>query len=151
MILAAGASAPDFTLANQFGQPVSLADFRGRAVTIVFFPLAFSSICHGELSELRDSISMFDESDVALVAVSVDSKHTLRAWTEREGSAFPLLADFWPHGGVARSFGAFDEATGLAERATFVIDADGRVAASFATARGEARSLEQYRRALAAL
>lgn len=151
MILLAGAAAPDFTLVNQFGQPVRKADFLGRPVTVVFFPLAFSGVCQGELSELRDNFGMFDKFGVALLAVSVDSKHTLRAWSEREGYEFPLLADFWPHGAVASAFGAFDDSAGVARRATFVIGADGRVAASFATPRGEARSLEQYRTALATL
>ncbi|MFB6608948.1 peroxiredoxin [Agromyces sp. NPDC056379] len=151
MILAPGAAAPDFTLVNQFGQPVRLSELRGRAVALVFFPLAFSGICHGELCELRDNVAMFEGPDVALHAISVDSKHTLRAWAEREGYEFPMLADFWPHGAVADAFGAFDARTGLAERATFLIDADGIVAASFATPRGEARSLEQYREALTAL
>ncbi|KRC62562.1 peroxiredoxin [Agromyces sp. Root81] len=151
MILAPGSAAPDFELVNQFGQPVRLSDLRGRPVALVFFPLAFSGICHGELCELRDNIALFEGPDVALLAISVDSKHTLRAWAEREGYEFPLLSDFWPHGAVAAAYGAFDDGTGLAERATFVIDAQGVVAASFATPRGEARSLEQYREALTAL
>nr|WP_157008687.1 peroxiredoxin [Agromyces laixinhei] len=151
MILAPGDVAPDVSLVNQFGQPVRLSEFRGRPVAIVFFPLAFSGICHGELCELRDNIAMFEGPNVALLAISVDSKHTLRAWAEREGYEFPLLSDFWPHGAVADAFGAFDAGTGLAERATFVIDADGIVAASFSTPRGDARSLDQYRAALAAL
>jgi peroxiredoxin len=151
MILAPGSTAPEFALANQFGQPVKLSDLRGRPIALVFFPLAFSGICHGELCELRDNLAMFEGPDVSLLAISVDSKHTLRAWAEREGYEFPLLSDFWPHGAVADSYGAFDSGTGLAERASFVIDADGLVAASFATPRGEARSLDQYRAALAAL
>ena len=62
MILGPGAIAPDFTLANQFGQPVSLADFRGvKPVTLVFFPLAFSRTCQGELCELRDHLAIFGE------------------------------------------------------------------------------------------
>nr|WP_026482464.1 peroxiredoxin [Agromyces subbeticus] len=150
-MLPAGAAAPDFTLVNQFGQPVRNADFLGRQVTVVFFPLAFSGVCQSELSALRDNLGMFEELGVELLAVSVDSKHTLRAWSEREGYEFSLLADFWPHGAVASAFGAFDDSAGVARRATFVIDADGRVAASFATDRGEARSLDQYRNALATL
>ncbi|AWB95454.1 peroxiredoxin [Agromyces badenianii] len=151
VILAPGAPAPDFGLSNQFGQPVQLRDFRGHTVVVVFFPLAYSGICHGELGELRDNIALFEAAGAELLAVSVDSKHTLRSWAELEGFEFPLLSDFWPHGAVADSFGAFDERTGLAQRATFVIDADGVVASSFATPRGEARSLDQYRTALSAL
>ena len=150
MILGPGAIAPDFTLANQFGQPVSLADFRGvKPVTLVFFPLAFSRTCQGELCELRDHLELFEDSGTELLGVSVDSKHALRAWAEEQGYGFQLLADFWPHGEVARSYGAFLEERGYADRATFVIDADGVIRTSFATGPGEARTLEQYRAALA--
>jgi peroxiredoxin len=150
MILGPGAIAPDFTLANQFGQPVSLADFRGvKPVTLVFFPLAFSRTCQGELCELRDHLELFEDSGTELLGVSVDSKHALRAWAEEQGYGFQLLADFWPHGEVARSYGAFLDERGYADRATFVIDVDGVIRTSFATGPGEARTLEQYRAALA--
>jgi mycoredoxin-dependent peroxiredoxin len=152
MILEPGTAAPAFALVNQFGQTVRLADLVGeRPVALVFFPLAFSRICEGELCELRDNIGVFRDAGAELVGVSVDSKHTLRAWAEAESYEFPLLADFWPHGEVAAAYGAFDAERGTAERATFVIGPDGAIRASFATARGEARSLEQYRSALAAI
>ena len=151
MILEPGTPAPTFALVNQFGQTVRLADLVGeKPVAIVFFPLAFSRVCQGELCELRDNIAMFRDAAVDLVGISVDSKHTLRAWAEAESYDFHLLADFWPHGEVAAAFGAFDEQKGTAERATFVIGSDGVIRASFATPRGEARSLEQYRAALEA-
>ena len=150
MILGPGTVAPDFTLRNQFGQPVSLGDFRGVSpVTLVFFPLAFSRTCQGELCELRDHLDVFREAGSELLGISVDSKHALRAWSEEQGYDFQLLADFWPHGEVARAYGAFLDERGYANRATFVIDAGGTIRASFATAPGEARTLEQYRAALA--
>jgi len=150
MILGPGTIAPDFELRNQFGQTVRLGDFRGvKPVTLVFFPLAFSRTCEGELCELRDNIEIFADSGSELIAVSVDSKHALRAWAEEQRYEFTLLADFWPHGAVARAYGAFLEERGYADRATFVIDPDGVIRASFATAPGEARTLEQYRVALA--
>jgi peroxiredoxin len=149
MILGPGAIAPDFELRNQFGQTVRLGDFRGvRPVTLVFFPLAFSRTCEGELCELRDNIEIFADSGSELIAVSVDSKYALRAWAEEQHYEFTLLADFWPHGAVARTYGAFLEERGYADRATFVVDVDGIIRASFATAPGEARTLEQYRAAL---
>jgi len=151
MILEPGALAPDFALRNQFGATVRLSDFRGvKPVTLVFFPLAFSRTCQGELCELRDNIGVFADAGAELVAVSVDSKHVLRAWAEEQGYGFTLLADFWPHGEVARAYGAFLEERGYANRATFVIDRDGVIRASFATVPGEARTLEQYREALEA-
>lgn len=149
MILGPGSVAPDFTLRNQFGQAVSLADFRGvKPVTLVFFPLAFSRTCQGELCELRDHADLFADAGTELIGISVDSKHSLRAWAEEQRYEFPLLADFWPHGEVARAYGAFLEDRGYATRATFVIDEQGVIRSSFATGPGEARTLEQYRAAL---
>jgi peroxiredoxin len=152
MIAEPGAVAPDFALSNQFGQTVRLSEFRGiRPVTLVFFPLAFSRICEGELCTLRDNFDVFVGAGTELLAVSVDSKHALRAWAEEQRYEFSLLADFWPHGDVARAYGAFHDERGHANRATFVIDVDGVIRSSFVTAQGEARSLDRYREALAAL
>jgi peroxiredoxin len=152
MALVIDTQAPDFELANQFGEHVRLSDFRGRKpVALVFFPLAFSSTCTTELCELRDNIAMFEEEGVELIGISVDSKATLRAWAEAEGYEFTLLADFWPHGDVAKEYGVFIEQKGFANRATFLIDAAGVIRASFITAPGDARSIAEYRAALAEL
>lgn len=149
MALAKSTQAPDFELPNQFGEHVRLSDFRGkRAVALVFFPLAFSSTCTRELCELRDNLSLFADKSVELLGVSVDSKATLRAFAEHEGYAFNLLADFWPHGAVAKEYGVFLEAKGYANRASFLIDVHGMIRADFVTAPGEARSLSAYRNAL---
>jgi peroxiredoxin len=142
--------APDFDLANQYGEHIRLSDFRGmRPVALVFFPLAFSSTCTGELCALRDNLGLFRDNGVELIGMSVDSKATLRAWAEQEGYDFTLLADFWPHGAVAKEYGVFLEEKGFANRATFVIDAQGIIRSSFITAPGEARSVEAYREAVA--
>lgn len=149
MALENDTTAPDFELANQFGEHVRLHDFRGKsAVALVFFPLAFSSTCTSELCDLRDNLAIFKAAGVELIGISVDSKATLRAWAEQEGYDFTLLADFWPHGDVAKQYGVFLEAKGYANRATFLIDADGVIRASFITAPGQARSLDEYRAAL---
>lgn len=150
MALVNDITAPDFELANQFGEHVRLSDFRGkRPVALVFFPLAFSSTCTTELCELRDNLSLFKAEGVELIGISVDSKATLRAFAEAEGYDFPLLADFWPHGDVAKEYGVFLEEKGFANRATFLIDVDGVIRASFVTAPGQARSLTEYTAALA--
>ena len=150
MILQPGTVAPPFSLVDQYGETIALGDFHGvRPVTLVFYPLAFSRTCEGELCALRDNLELFEDAGTALLAISVDSKHAQRAWAEEQGFGFSLLADFWPHGQVARHYGAFLEDRGYANRATFVIDRDGFVRASFVTAPGEPRSLEQYRAALA--
>lgn len=149
MTLQPGQVAPDFELHNQFGETVRLSDFRSRsAVALVFFPLAFTGTCTGELCELRDNLAMFQESGVELMAISVDSKATLREFAEREGYTFTMLADFWPHGGVAREYGVFLEEKGFAGRATFLIDVDGVIQASFESPTGQARNLDDYRDAV---
>ncbi len=149
MALENDTQAPDFDLANQFGEHIRLSDFRGtKPVALVFFPLAFSSTCTGELCELRDNLSLFQSNGVELIGISVDSKASLRAWAEQERYEFTLLADFWPHGAVAKEYGVFLEDRGFANRATFVIDAQGVIRASFITAPGEARSIDEYRAAL---
>ncbi len=147
-----GTIAPDFTLRNQFGEEVTLSSFRGKKpVVLVFYPLAFSGICTGELCEIRDNLGVFNDSDVELFGVSVDSHYTQRAFAESQSYDFNLLADFWPHGHVAESFGVFIADAGIANRATIVIDKDGVVAASFVTAPGQAREFAAYRDALAQL
>ena len=149
MALENDTQAPDFELANQFGEHVRLSDFRGvHPVALVFFPLAFSSTCTTELCELRDNIALFADSNVELLGISVDSKATLRAFAEAEGYDFPLLADFWPHGAIAKEYGVFLPEKGFANRASFLIDTRGIIRASFITAPGEARSLAAYRAAL---
>lgn len=149
MALENDTQAPDFELPNQFGEPVRLSDFSGTsAVALVFFPHAFSSVCTGELCELRDNLSLFADNRVTLLGVSVDSKYALRAWAEHEGLAFSLLADFWPHGQVAKEYGVFLDDKGFANRATFVIDDQGVIRESFITAPGEPRAIEAYRDAL---
>ncbi|HEY1529370.1 MAG TPA: peroxiredoxin [Galbitalea sp.] len=148
MALEIDTRAPDFELPNQFGEHIRLSDFLGKPVTLVFFPLAFSSTCTTELCALRDNLAMFKQNGVELIGISVDSKATLRAFADQEGYDFNLLADFWPHGAVAKEYGVFLEQKGFANRATFVIDAKGIIRAGFKTAPGEARSLDEYRAAL---
>ncbi len=141
--------APDFELPNQFGEHIRLSEFRGvRPVVLVFFPLAFTSTCTGELCELRDNLSLFADKSVELIGISVDSKAALRVFAEQEGYEFTLLADFWPHGAVAKEYGVFLEHKGYANRASFLIDTRGVIRASFITAPGEARSLDAYREAI---
>ncbi len=151
-MIQAGTLAPDFTLKNQFGESVTLSSFRGvKPVVLVFFPLAFSGICTGELCEIRDNLGIFADSNVELFGISVDSFYTQRAFAESQNYDFNLLADFWPHGKVAADFGVFVEEQGFANRATIVINKDGHVAASFVTAPGQAREFAAYREALTAL
>jgi peroxiredoxin len=152
MSLLIGDLAPDFTLANQFGENVTLSDFRGnKPVVLVFYPLSFSGVCKGELCEIRDNFDNFASKDVELLAISVDSKYVQKVFAEQEGFKFSVLADFWPHGQVAQDYGVFLEEHGIANRGTFVIDKGGVLVSKFVTAPGQARSLDEYARALASL
>ena len=147
-----GDLAPDFTLSDQNNQPVSLSAFKGeKNVLVVFYPLAFSGVCSGELSAIRDDLPRFQNDTVQTLAISVDSFFVHRVWADQEGFDFPLLADFWPHGAVAQSYGVFDEQKGSARRGTFLVDVDGVVRWKVVTELGVARNAADYATALAAL
>lgn len=152
MAVAIGDKAPDFELVNQHGETVKLSSFEGKKpVVLVFYPLSFSGTCTEELCELRDNLSAFESKDVELMAISVDSKYTQRLFAEKEGYKFQVLADFWPHGGVAQAYGVFKEDAGIAVRGTFLIDKEGVIREMFVNGPGEARDLATYHQALAAL
>ena len=152
MTLAVGSPAPSFTLKDQFGAEVSLSDFAGKKnVVVVFIPFAFTGTCTGELCALRDDISAFQNDGVQLLAISCDSMFTQKVFAEQEGYKFPVLADFWPHGEVAKAFGVFNPDLGCALRGTFIIDKEGIVRWSVVNGLGDARNLGEYKAALAAL
>jgi peroxiredoxin len=152
MSVEVGQQAPDFTLKDQNGAEVSLSDFRGQKnVLLVFYPLAFSGICQGELCAIRDDLPRFANDSVQVLAVSIDSVFVHKAWAERENYEFPLLSDFWPHGEVARAYGVFNSEIGFAVRGTFLIDTDGVVQWKVVNAPGEARNQDEYLKALEAV
>ena len=150
MPLDVGGQAPDFTLKDQNNQAWTLSQFRDdRNVLVVFFPLAFSGICTRELDQLRDHLAEFAE--VQVLAVSVDSVFTLRAWSDQRGYDFPLLSDFWPHGMVARDYRVFNAKTGFANRGTFLVGTDGVIRFAEMKGPGEARDQTVWKQALAAV
>ncbi len=152
MAVEVGQQAPDFELKDQHGTPVRLSGFRGKKnVVLVFYPLAFSGVCSGELAAMRDEFPEASRDDVELLTVSVDSGYALRAWSDAEQFGFSLLSDFWPHGGVARSYGVFDENLGIATRGTFIIDKDGVVRWKVVNPVPQARDIADYQKALASL
>jgi len=152
MAIGIGDTAPDFELNDQTRTPVRLSDFRGaKHVLVVFYPLAFSSVCTGEMCSLRDSIDGFRSDEVETLAISVDSSAATAAWAAKEGYDFPLLSDFWPHGAVAESYGVFDAAAGLARRGTFLVDKAGVVRFAEVNAIPDARDQSRWREALAEL
>ncbi|MFM6980648.1 MAG: peroxiredoxin [Micrococcales bacterium] len=150
MSVLVGDQAPDFTLQNQDGVPVTLSSFKGhKAVVLVFYPMSFTGICTGELCELRDNLAIFQGDNYELLAISVDSKFVQKKFALDNNYEFDVLSDFWPHGAVAKQYGVFLEDLGFADRATFVINREGEVVAKFKTAPGQARDFEDYRRAIA--
>jgi peroxiredoxin (alkyl hydroperoxide reductase subunit C) len=151
-VLGVGAPAPDFVLKDQNNQEVRLSSYAGRrAVLIVFYPLAFTGTCRGELVGLQASLSDFQNESVQVLTISVDSPYSHKVWADREGYQFPLLADFWPHGAVAQAYGVFNETAGIANRGTFVIDKAGVVRFAEMTGPGESRDQRVWRVALADL
>lgn len=125
-MLNVGATAPDFTLRDQNQQLVTLRGYRGaKNVLLVFFPLAFTGICQGELDQLRDHLPEFENDDSAALAISVGPPPTHKIWATQSGFTFPLLSDFWPHGAVSQAYGVFNEQAGIANRGTFVVDRSG--------------------------
>jgi peroxiredoxin len=152
MTVAVGEQAPDFTLRDQNNEEFTLSAFRGKqAVLIIFYPLAFTGICTGELCSVRDDLHTFQNDDVQVVSISVDSVYSHKIFSEREGYEFPLLSDFWPHGAVAQLYGAFNEDAGFANRGTFLVDKTGIVRFAELNGPGEGRDAQTWRDAIAAL
>ena len=150
--LCIGDEAPDFTLRDQFGQDVRLSDFRGRkAVALIFFPFAFTGVCTGELSAVRNRLDEFLSFDTEVLAISCDPMFALRAFADADGLNFPLLSDFWPHGEVTRAYDVFDERSGAPRRSSYVIDKDGLVRWAVHNAMPEGRDLDEHLRQLSAL
>jgi peroxiredoxin len=148
MSLSVGDVAPDFSLPDQDKQVVSLAELRGAPALLVFYPFAFSGLCTGELCQLRDELAVYTDAGVKVVAISTDPTFTLKAFREKEGFEFPLLSDFWPHGTTAQAYGAFNEKAGMALRATFLVDADGKVAFAEVNSPGDVRAQSGWKQAV---
>jgi peroxiredoxin len=127
-VIGAGENAPDFTLRNQDGEEVSLADFRGRKVMLVFFPADFSPVCTDQLSIYQEVLPQIEERGTALLGISVDNTWTHKAFREHLGVEIPLLADFHPKGEVARGYGAYLEDYGTSNRSLVLVDEEGIVA-----------------------
>lgn len=151
-MLAVGSVAPDFTLRDQNQQRVTLSDYAGaRSVLLVFFPLAFTGICQGELDQLRDHLPDYENDDSVALAISVGPPPTHKVWSAESGFLFPVLSDFWPHGAVSQAYGVFNEDAGYPNRGTFVIDKAGVIRFAEMKQPGETRDQGLWLDALAAL
>ena len=152
MSLIIGNKAPEFELSDQHGVKVSLSSFREKKnVVILFYPFAFSGTCTGELCEIRDDLSAFQNDAVQLLAISCDSIFSQRTFSEAQGYKFPVLSDFWPHGNVSKAYEVFNEDRGCAIRGTFIIDKAGILRWQVVNGMGDARSVIEYKEAIAAL
>jgi peroxiredoxin len=126
-VIEAGAPAPDFTLSDQDGGHVSLADFRGRTVVLVFYPSDFSPVCTDQLSVYQGVLGEFESRDVQLLGISVDGAFCHKAFQRHLSLTIPLLADFHPKGEVAQAYGVWSEDYGVAARALVMVGPDGTV------------------------
>lgn len=126
-MIAVGEQAPDFTLPDQGGQEVSLSDFRGHRVLLVFYPLDFSPVCTDQLTLYRDIAPQLKEAGVTPLGISVDSAFAHKAFQDHLGIDTTLLADFEPKGAVASAYGAYLDGAGHSNRSLVLIDAEGKV------------------------
>jgi peroxiredoxin len=128
-MIVVGEQAPDFTLRNQDGEKVSLSDYKGRKVLLIFYPGDFSPVCGDQLSIYQEVKPQIAERGVELVGVSVDSFFAHKAFQEKLGIDTTLLSDFEPKGEVARAYGSYlDAPLGFANRTLVLVDGDGKVA-----------------------
>jgi len=127
-MIAAGEPAPEFTLRDQDGEKVSLSDYRGRRVLLVFYPADFSPVCGDQLSLYQEVKPEISAKGVELVGISVDGVWAHKAFQEKLGIDTRLLSDFEPKGEVARAYGSYIEKVGTANRTLVLVDGDGKVA-----------------------
>jgi peroxiredoxin len=126
-----GVQAPDFSLLSTPDQKVSLSDFHGQPVVLVFYPADWSPVCSDQLALYNELKPEFSEFEAQIIGISVDGVWSHLAFSKDRKLHFPLLADFEPKGAVARQYGVYREKDGEAERALFVIDAEGVIRWSY--------------------
>lgn len=126
--IAAGAVAPDFTLKDNRNRPVHLADLRGRKVLLSWHPLAWTKVCAEQMKSLEAHTDDFERLKTVALGLSVDSVPCKNQWAKQLLIVrTALLSDFWPHGGVAASYGLFRKQDGYSERANVLLDEEGKV------------------------
>ena len=125
--LKAGTKAPEFTLQATPDQTVSLRDFLGTPVLLVFYPADWSPVCGDQLSLYNEVLPEFRKHHAQTLGISVDGIWCHLAYGRDRKLKFPLLSDFEPKGGVARKYGVYREAAGVSERALFVLDSGGMI------------------------
>ena len=130
-ILPPGTAAPDFTLSDQSGALVTLADLRGRFAVLAFYPADWSPVCGDQMALYNEVLPILTDRGAQMLGISVDSRWCHGAFAENRRLRFRLLADFEPKGAMARAFGAYRDQDGTSERALFVLDAAGIIQWSY--------------------
>jgi peroxiredoxin len=129
MALSAGSMAPEFSLKDQNQKEVKLSDFQGKKnVVIVFYPLDWSPVCTNEHACFVNEMKSFEQLDAQVLGISVDSLWSHKAFAEKMGIHYPLLADFQPRGAVGEKFGVYLPEKGITGRAIAIVDRSGKVA-----------------------
>ena len=129
MAIAVGQAAPEFALKDQSMQEVKLADFKGKKnVVLMFYPLDWSPVCTNEHACMVNDMKDFEKLDAQVLGLSVDSAWSHKAFAEKMGIGYPLLADFHPRGAVAEKFGMYLADKGITGRAVAIINKAGSVA-----------------------
>jgi peroxiredoxin len=128
MAIAAGQPAPDFSLKDQNQKDVNLSDYRGKNVVIVFYPLDWSPLCTNEHACFVNDLKQFEQLNAQILGLSVDSVWSHKAFAEKLGIHYPLLADFQPRGATAEKFGLYNSERGTTNRAIVIVDQAGKIA-----------------------
>jgi len=126
-MIEAGAQAPQFALRDQDGEEVSLSDFRGKKVLLVFYPFDFSNLCSDQLSLYQEVKPEIEAKGVSMLGISIDHPYAHKAFQEKLGIDTTLLADFEPKGAVAKAYGSYVDSIGMANRTLVLVDEDGKV------------------------
>jgi peroxiredoxin len=126
-VIQPGSTAPDFTLRDQDGREVSLADFRGQTVVLVFYPADFSPVCTDQLNIYQEVLDQLEERGAKVIGISVDGSFCHKAFRDHLNLTIPLLADFHPKGEVSRAYGVWSEDYGVASRALVMVGPEGDV------------------------
>lgn len=156
MAIQLGQQAPGFTLYDSDKNKISLSDYEGKNVVLLFFPLAFTSVCTAELCSVRDNIAVYNNANAQVLGISVDSLYVLNKFKQEQNLNFPLLSDFNREASVAFDvlydvFPAFGM-QGVSKRAAFVIDKTGKVKyAEICATPGEMPSFKAIDQVLAGL
>ena len=130
MVLQTAQAVPDFTLYDTHKKEITLSDFKGSQVVLLFFPAAFTSVCTAELCSVRDNLSLYEGLNANVLGISVDSLFTLAKYKEEQNLNFPLLSDF--NKTVSKAYGCLYDTfafgmQGVSKRAAFVIDEEGKL------------------------